>query len=131
MATGYALGAETGPGDFIVGTAIGLALFTGVEFYKSMDNSPHAHSVSLRTPNSANYGPYPRPGMDYQTYKLATENSYKTDPDPNDNWKGTIATIAESTIVLNWLQSNASGIEGQGPTNIDLLLALNKWAVDT
>ena len=31
---------------------------------------------------------YPGPGMNYQTYKLATENSYRTDPEPNGNWKG-------------------------------------------
>ena len=53
------------------------------------------------------------------------------DPDFNGNWKGTIGAIAVSIGILNWINSNASGIEGQGPTNLDLLMAINKWVQDS
>lgn len=77
----------------------------------------------LRTPNSAKYGPYPGPGMDYQTYQLATQNSYRLDPDPNGNWKGTIAALAGSLTLLKWLTDNANG-GTDGPTNLDWIYAI-------
>ena len=69
---------------------------------------------------------YPGPGMNYQTYKLATENSYRTDPEPNGNWKGPlgIGIIGIGAWSLLNDKSNA-GVGGQdGPTNLDWMSAI-------
>jgi len=100
--------------------AIAIGSYSLAQKYISGNSSYHAVN-----------SPYPGPGMSYDIYQEATQNSYKTDPDFNGNWKGTIGTIAVSIGILNWINGNASGIEGQGPTNLDLLMAINKWVQDS
>jgi RHS repeat-associated protein len=81
-------------------------------------------NVLARTSNSGKYGPYPGPGMDYQTSKLVTENSGRTDPPgPNGNWKGIGATIGVSSAIVKWITDYANG-GNDGPTNFDWIYAI-------
>jgi len=85
MLLGYGAGSESGPGDLVIGTGIGLALFAG--------------QVLLANGNSG------APGF-YQASQMASGNGYNTDPKfpmnrPPGRWGGLILTTIASAYAIN------------------------------
>jgi RHS repeat-associated protein len=85
MLLGYGAGSESGPGDLVIGTGIGLALFAG--------------QVLLANGNSGT------PGF-YQASQMVSGNGYNTDPKfpmnrPPGRWGGLILTTIASAYAIN------------------------------
>jgi RHS repeat-associated protein len=83
-----------------------------------------------RSSNGDKYGPFPGPGLDYQTAQLVSQNSYRVDPpEPNGNWKGIGGTIVGSSIVLKWINDKANEGSGSvdGPSNSDWIYAIYQY----
>ena len=119
------LAPETMGVSLLLGSVVAGGIYAEASGWLPPLSSPQLATQGYRW-NPPGSGPYPGPGMDYQTYQLVNPGSPRLDPEPNGNWKGIAAITVASSILMKWATDNANGYD-YGPTNTDWMYAIYKY----